>query len=97
MGEEKAGEVVKEEVEVVRVEDTEVEEVEKGEHLMVKGGVRGVEAREDEEGEATTVSHLLPFEKKGFGEYCTAHAIYADLSFFFTCWMFLVMAKSVSL
>ena len=64
VGEEKAGEVVKEEVEVVRGEATEVEEVEKGEHLMVKEGVRGVEAREDEEREVTTVSHLLPFEKK---------------------------------
>ena len=48
---------------MVRVEDTEVGEVEKGEHLMVKGGARGVEVREDEEGE-TTVSHLLRFENK---------------------------------
>ena len=79
-----AGEVEKE-VEVVRVEDTEAEEVEKGEHLMVIGGARGVEVREDEEGETTTTSHLLPFEKKNIRDYCATHGIYADLSSLLFC------------
>jgi hypothetical protein len=78
--ERKAGEVEKEEVVVVRVEDTEVEEVEKGDHLMVKGGAHGVEVREDEERETTTVSHLLPFEKN-IREYCTWHL--CGFEFFF--------------
>ena len=78
--------------EVVDAVGIEVVEAEIEEHLMVRGEVRGVEARGGVEGEGTVSPQLL-FK---YGEYCT-WAFYAARDYFlFFFWMIFVMAKSVS-